>query len=221
MDLKARFRRFALSMSDAECIDSIDHTSFTAQKADYFFFRRSIVAEVKVLTEDRGKTINEKLNELANSDPTFPQFFGEVHVEEIIQAHRNSDSFRRWICDYAARRLSELVRSADHQIHDTKRALQLPSSAGVLILLNEGIQLYDDDFVYQEVSRLLNRKRGGAYERNNIHAVWYINEYRAEERRVSSSAFIGPSAINNHLSDLLNMLHLHWASENGYAIQLE
>lgn len=219
MNLDEKFKNFVLSRKSNESIDALPNSHFKGQKADYLLDERTIIAEVKYLTEDRGVTLNDRLNEKANSDPTFPQFFGSVPVEEIINKHKDSDNFRRWVCDYTARTLDQIIRNANHQIRDTKEALGLSNSMGLLVLLNEGVQLYDEDFVYQEVSRILHKQRNGIFERNFVEAVWFINEYRALEKKVSANFFIGPSVRNDHASVILDMLAVDWAAHNGYALQ--
>lgn len=220
MTLEQKFDSFITSLRHAEKIDGLPNASFSGEKADYLIYERGMILEVKFLTEDRGRTISEKLSELADTDPDFPQFFGTVHVEEIIRRHRNSDAFRNWICNFAARTLDSLIRKADSQIAATQRALSLERSTGILVLLNEGIQLYDDDFIRQEVSRLLNRRRGDRLERPHVEAVWFINEYlTAQTNQGSSFAFIGPSARNDNLENFFNMLHVSWCARNGYAIR--
>lgn len=220
MTLDRKFEQFISSLWHGEKIDEMPNCTFLHGKADYLLHERGVIVEVKHLTEDRGRTIAEKLKQLADADPDFPQFFGNVHVEEIINNHRDSDNFRRWICNYAARTLDSLIRNADSQIEDTRKALALERSTGVLVLLNDGIQLYDDDFVYQEVSRILHKRSGDLFERPNVEAVWYVNEYKTEKtKRGSSSAFIGPAARNDHIGRMLNMLHVAWCTHNGYAMQ--
>jgi hypothetical protein len=218
--LETRFKAFVQSIAHCECIDDLVPPEWQHRRADYFFYDRGIIGEVKYLTEDRGETVSQKLNDLANSDPSFPQFFGTVHVEEVMRNHPDGVKFRNWLCNYAARNLEALLRSAHHQIQDTRTYFKLNRSIGVLIILNEGIELYDDDFVYQEVSRILHKKdKEGNLERDQIDAVWFINEYNSANLRVSSSVFIGPAAKNDQTGVILKMLQIRWASYNGYAIQ--
>jgi len=218
--LESRFQAFMDSIEHSECIDALVPHDLRLRRADYFLYERGIVVEVKYLIEDRGETISQKLSDLANSDPSFPQFFGTVHVEDVMRSHPEGERFRHWLCNYAARTLDSLLRSANHQIRDTREFFKLNRSIGVLVLLNEGVELYDEEFVYQEVSRILHKQdENGNYERNHVDAVWFLNEYNSNERRVSSNAYIGPSAKNDQTNVLLNMLQMRWAAYNKYAIQ--
>ncbi len=220
MTLERKFHEFASSLHHGECIDSLPNHLFKEEKADYLLYHRGLILEVKYLTEDRGKTISERLNQLANSDPSFPQFFGTVHIKDVIRSHRDSEKFRQWICNYAARTLDAVIQKANRQIQKTKKALDLERSTGVLVLLNEGVQLYDDDFVLQEVSRLLHKKRDGSFERPHVEVVWYLNEYATATTRLgSSNAFIGPAARNDQADRFMNMLHVAWCATNGYAMK--
>lgn len=220
MNLEKKFKTFVLSRCSNESIDELSESYFKGRKADYLLRERSIIAEVKYLTEDRSVALNQRLNKLANSDTSFPQFFGRVPVEEIISKHRDSDNFRRWVCNYAERTLDQLIRNAHHQIRDTRESLDLRNnSIGLLVLLNEGVRLYDESFVCQEVSRILNKTKNNEYERTSVEAVWFINEYEASDKKVSGSIIIGPSARNDHIGTILNMINIDWAAYNGYAIR--
>jgi hypothetical protein len=95
----------------------------------------------------------------------------------------------------------------------------MTSSKNSVLPLNEGVQLYDEDFVYQEVSRILHKQRNGKFERSFVETVWFINEYRAMEKKVSANFFIGPSVRNDHAGVILDMLAVDWAAHNGYALR--
>jgi hypothetical protein len=48
--------------------------------------------------------------------------------------------------------------------------------------------------------------------------IWFINEYKAREKKVSANFFIGPSVKNDHIEVIFRMLSIDWAAYNGYAI---
>ncbi len=217
--LETKFNDFILSRNSNESIDDLESNLFPKKKADYLVYSRSLVFEVKHLISDRGETINKKFSELAESDPDFPIFFGTIPAEELIQAHKRSDEFRKWSFDYAGRNIRDVLKSANTQIKDTQTALDIPRSTGVLVLLNDSVKLYDCDFVHNTVSRLLNKKRpDGSYEREHVEIVWFINEIDSSKNYTQSVLSVGPTLRNKSALTAFEMLNTQWSAFNGYVI---
>lgn len=217
MNLNERFKKFA--DNEYESIDDLNDIKFSGRKADYFAFDRSWILEVKFLETDRQILLNDFINDLADKDPDFPQFFGTVHVEELIKRHKNPDLIRNILCDRASRNLKDILRIADKQLAATKKVIDNDDCVGVVVILNERNDFHDQEFIYQEVSRLLHKKNpAGEFERKNIHAVWYIHEYQQNKSKHTISNFlIRPTDEYESIRSLANFLHLDWISYNGYA----
>ncbi|WP_455602857.1 hypothetical protein [Acinetobacter pecorum] len=217
MNLNERFKKFA--DLEYESIDDAYDIQFKGQKADYFTFDRSWILEVKFLETDRSPNINDYINKQVDIDPDFPKFYGTVHIEELIQKHKNTDFIRNQLFNYAARNLKAICSKADKQIAETKNALKNPLCIGILVVLNERNDFHDQNFIYQEISRLLHKKNPeGDFERKNIHAVWYIHEYQNNKSKYAISDFlIRPTDEYESIRSLANLLHLDWISYNGYA----
>ena len=95
-----------------------------------------------------------------------------MNVEQLIKNHKNPDLIRNILCDQASRNLKEILRKADKQLAETKKVINKDECVGVLVILNERSDFHDQDFVYQEISRLLHKKdEQGHLERKNIQAV--------------------------------------------------
>jgi len=86
---------------------------FEGQKADYFAFDRNLILEVKFLETDRGVKDNERINAYADNDPSFPEFYETIHIEELIRQYGDLQGFRNKICDYGARNLKDIYSKAD------------------------------------------------------------------------------------------------------------
>jgi hypothetical protein len=220
--LEARFNNFILSRSSNESIDLLPDELFPFKKADYLVYSRSLTLEVKSLESDRGKVLNQKLSEMANSDPSFPKFFGTVSIESIIKAHKDSQKFRNWCMDFAGRVIKSNIKNANVQLQQTKDALDIPRSTGVLVILNDSIPLYDDDFIFSIVSKELNKKEVNSdYKRKCVEIVWFINELKLSESTASALVIKGPSLKNENSLTALDMLMTSWSSFNNYAIQIK
>ena len=163
--------------------------------------------------------LNDFINDLADKDTDFPTFLGTVNVEQLIKNHKNPDLIRNILCDQASRNLKEILRKADKQLAETKKVINKDECVGVLVILNERSDFHDQDFVYQEISRLLHKKDElGDLERKNIQAVWYIQEYQKNNKKNAfSNFFMGPTANIDSVKSLGNFLHMDWISFNGYA----
>ncbi|RKG53227.1 hypothetical protein D7V64_07190 [Acinetobacter cumulans] len=217
MNLNEKFKKFA--DQEYESIDDIIDLKFFGKKADYFIFDRSWILEVKFLETERQNSINNYINQLADHDPDFPNFYGKVHVEDLINKHKNPSVIRNQLCDYASRNLKEILRKADKQILATKNVVGNNNCIGILVILNERNDFYDQDFILQEISLLLHRKdEVEGYHRKNVQAIWYIHEYTVEQKKYAfSSFFIGPTANYDSIQSLTTILNLDWISFNGYA----
>ena len=220
--LEARFNNFILSRSSNESIDQLPNELFPFKKADYLVYTRSLTLEVKRLESDRGAVLNQKLSELANSDPSFPQFFGTVSIESIIKAHKDSQKFRNWCMDFSGRVIKSNIKNANVQLQHTKDALDIPRSTGVLVILNDSIPLYDDEFIFSIVAKELNKKdENGDFKRKYVEVVWFINELKLSENISSAIVIKGPSLRNENSLTALDMLMTNWSSFNNYAIQVK
>ncbi len=217
--LEQKFHEFVLSRSSNEAIDNLPENLFLKKKADYLIYNRGLIFEVKNLVSDRGQILNDKLSELARTDPNCPQFFGTVPIENVIKTHKDSDTFRQWCFDFAGRTVRDVIKTANVQLFDTKESLEIPRSTGVLVLLNDSIPLYDDEFILSIVSKHLNQKSpDGSYKRENVEAVWFINELNSSRKHVSTVVIKGPNLRNHSSLTALEMLITNWSSFNGYGM---
>lgn len=219
--LEQKFHNFVLSRSSNESIDELPEELFPKKKADYLIYNRGLIFEVKNLTSDRGQVVTDKLHEFARTEKGFPQFFGTVPIENVIKAHKDSDKFRKWCFDFAGRTVREIIKTANLQLFDTKESLEIPRSTGVLVLLNDSIPLYDNDFILSIVLKYLNQKPiDGSYKRKNVEAVWFINELNSSKKHVSTVIIKGPALRNDSSLTALDMLVTNWSSFNNYGMVL-
>ncbi|WP_407304098.1 hypothetical protein [Acinetobacter sp.] len=111
--------------------------------------------------------------------------------------------------------MRSILSSADKQIAETKKTIGKDDCTGILVLLND---FHDQDFIYQEIGRLLHKKiENDKFEKENIQGVWYIHEYQENNRKAFSNFLIDPTANFDSVKSLGNFLHMDWISYNGYA----
>lgn len=178
LEVEARFIAFAKSLPGAECIDELDLTlkQKEARKADFLFDNRRIVCELKSLkTDTEGKV--EKILEPHKQRPEWPIFFGSVEVQKILKHLPDGERINRQIFDAVTSAIRELVRSANSQIRRTKETFGLSSAGGMLVILNEFIDILSPDVIAYKVNELFRKRTPeGGSQFPEINAVWIINE---------------------------------------------
>jgi hypothetical protein len=117
-----------------------------------------IVVELKTLKVDPSPKIEATLSQ--HRDRTdFPIFYGQVELSEILQHLPDGDQINQRIYRNISRSIEDAVRSAETQISDTEEIFNLSKAVGLLVLLNENIDVLNPHAVVYRVSELLTRQR--------------------------------------------------------------
>lgn len=159
--LEPHFFDFVRHISGAELIDDLEltPTQRAAKKADIFFVGRRVVCEVKVLASDTSHKIAPILEPYEKSDD-WPVFFGERPISKILEFLPAREMLRKRIYDAVAGGLSDLVRDANRQIRETKASFGLATSEGIVVILNDAIDILDPNVMAHRVGQaLLKRER--------------------------------------------------------------
>jgi hypothetical protein len=220
--LEERFIRFAKGLRGAEFIDDLDLTreQQEAQKADFFFQNRTIIGELKSLkTSTEGKI--EAVLEPYRDTPEWPHFYGEQEVHKVTKFLPNGDELNRKIFNAVTDSIEGLIEKANRQIRTTKETFNLPSAGGLLIILNDIVDILTPDVLVQRARRAL-QKRTQAGERRFPHVtyVWSINAAHYVELRPGLKAMpllILPSGLPdpNGIEAFLRSLGPKWAAFDG------
>jgi hypothetical protein len=178
MDVEDRFIAFAKTLPGAEYIDEIDLTreQKEARKADFLFDNRRIICELKSLKTDTGGKV-EKILEPHKERPEWPIFFGTVGVQQILKHLPDGQQINRQIFDAVTSAIKDLTRSANGQIRRTKETFNLPSAGGMLVILNEFIDILSPDVIARRLDELFRKRNpDGTPQFPEINAVLIINE---------------------------------------------
>lgn len=214
--------RFAASLPDAEVVDFVPMTEVQKRekKADLFLDGRKIVAEVKSLESDVSPKV-ERILEPFRQSPHYPVYFGSWPIEEVLARLPNGKDIKRQIYESVTAGVEKIVGDANRQIRATKRSFYLPSARGLLIILNEDIEILDPRFIAHRVGKtLMKRTAAGAPRFDEIEAVWIFGE--THRVAVTENAAAVPCLLMPHplLSDeaVLNValrLQKPWAEYCG------
>jgi hypothetical protein len=222
--LEDRFFEFCRTIAGAELIDELtgrDRDLLPAKRGDVLFENRSIVSEVKSLETDTLPKVEPILAPYRDTED-WPVFYGEWQIGRVIQHLPDSQTIANRIGKAITSAIPGLVKKAHRQIRATKDALSLTGSEGLLIVLNETLDVLSPKLLGDQVNAEINKKleggRGSRYPHINMALV--LDEAHVLE--VGSIPAV-PSLIctnwnappSQRLSDFVDELQLKWATFNG------
>lgn len=187
------------------------------QRADYLLDNSLFIIELKSIDTDPTPNVQQKINKMLETDEWLRRnFWGTVHIEELISKHPNAYKFRRELMDVAYRNIKQLIRSADKQIASTKQCLNLNESIGGLVILNDNIKVLEADTTADAIEYSIVKSN---YK--NVEFVIYI--YEALEKETNAVNVIGIVDGESPRVDFIkwyisNVFSFNWSSFTGRAI---
>ncbi|MBV9068999.1 MAG: hypothetical protein JO093_01230 [Acidobacteria bacterium] len=224
--LEERIYRFAEQHPFAEIIDRLDLTpeQKDAEKADLFFENRTFIAEVKALSTDTSSKIEAILKPYEESDD-WPLFYGRRDIGGILPHLPNSEALRKKLYEAVSSAIPELVRKANRQIRVTKQTFGLPEAHGILIVLNDLVEILNPEIIAHRVGITLAKKNPDkSLQFSEIQAVWIVSEQHMVRLTPSLRAFpeivmSHPALPNDALTDeFLRRIQGFWAAFNGLPV---
>lgn len=178
MTLEERFVDFIRSLKNAEIIDDLElnDEQMKAQKPDFFFCDRQFIGEMKSVKIDMEPKANSILERHKNR-PDYPLFFGSRDSNKVLGCLRDGDHVKNHIFREITSAIKENVKKANGQIRDAKVTFKLSESRGILIILNDLVEILSPNLILHKVHQLMNEKLdSGAPRYPNISAVLIISE---------------------------------------------
>ena len=175
-NLEERFKLFAKNMSGAECVDDLPLTDEQrdANKADYLFDNRNVIGELKALQTDASDKV-EKILEPYRESPEWPLFYGKQEIQKIIGHLPNRDEINRKLVEAVTDSVETVIKKANRQIRETKRTFNLPDAGGLMIILNDLVEVISPDLIAYRVRKALNKRTAeGELRFPNVSAVLVI-----------------------------------------------
>jgi hypothetical protein len=220
--LENRFKQFMASLSGVESVDALlPPGSFVGkQRADYLVANRRVVLELKTLKVDPSAKIEAELSQHRNRDD-FPLIYGSVELPKILRHLPDSDQINQRIYRNISRSVETAVRGAETQISDTEEIFNLLKPVGLLVLLNESIDVLDPKVVVRKTSELLTRERTDGSMHTSIDFVWLLFEGHAIETIDSATArpsilLEGPTANSfDWFIPEFNQIQIAWSVFNN------
>lgn len=177
LTLEQRMISFLGSLPGAECIDELlgSDTQDGKKRADFLVEDRRIIVELKTLKVDPSHKVEEELGK-HRERPEFPRFYGSADLSKVLSHLPDGQQIQRRILNSVTRTVEAAVRSAEEQIRDTRGIFNLEHSAGLLVLLNESIEILSPKVLVKKVSALMYRTRSGKSDAQVVDFAWLLSE---------------------------------------------
>jgi hypothetical protein len=178
--LEKRFKQFLNGLPAAESVDDMAWPTVggNTRKADYLLGNREVIVEIKTLSDDpshKAEAIADKHREREE----WPLFCGTADVRKVLTHLPDGATIYGKLVNALGRSVEATVRSAEEQITQTRHVLDLPNAVGLLVILNESIQILDPYVVGHRVAQLLRRPRTGNSTAQKLDYVWLMFESHA------------------------------------------
>ena len=225
--LENRFIAFAKSKDDTECIDDLHLTSgqIKAKKADFFFKERSVICELKSLRKDTSSKIDVILSPHRDR-PEWPIFYGEWNISNVLKHLPDEEQIEQRIIESVSSAVSIGLRDANRQIRETKNSFHLPNAEGLLVFLNDAVDILSPHVIVSQVqAQLKKRTVNGEPRFPEIAVVWIIDEMHSTPLNPNWRGQPLIMVINDYIKgtglaeNLVNTLSQEWAIYKGLPLR--
>ncbi len=218
--LEQRLLAFLEKRPGSENIENLPLTPAqkAAEKADFFLNDRAVVCEVKQLQADTKAKI-DLLLEPVLADKNAPVFYGEWPLDKVLKHHPDGEQIRRKIFDAATSAVERFIRKANRQIRTTKDKFSLRCAGGVLVVVNDLVEILSPEVLAYRIGELLRKRTPtGQLQFSEIEGVWILSETHVVEVSLGRKAI--PAIIFAHQEDsvaaqLVESLTKEWAQAHS------
>jgi hypothetical protein len=223
MTLEERFIEFARNLKSAEIVDELNlsQEQNKAKKPDFFFFERQFIGEMKSIKKDMKPKVQAILDKHKDR-PEFPVFFGEWDSNKILKHLPDGDSINKEMLEAATTALEDHVEKANRQIREAKKVFEIIESEGILIVLNDCIEILSPDLMVYKIHQLLKKKdRSGNARYPDLSVVWVISETHTLKTEMGQEFLPCIVIVNDYspsyqeANKYVSWLQRKWASFNN------
>jgi hypothetical protein len=161
--LKERFEQFMSGLEKVENIDDLMKQSKLPdrKRADYLAFDRDVIIEQKSLEVDLDDKIQPLVIDYFRTrgitDTGGPITF--TSFVKILSESPDTSNLKRQLRQILTQRIDDLLAKADKQTHDTRETFVIPQAVGIVVILNDNVQLIEPDFVADKAFDMLRKRR--------------------------------------------------------------
>jgi len=223
MTLEERFTEFVRNLQSAEIFDELKLSpeQKLAKKPDFFFFERQFIGEMKSIKKDmapKAQTILDKHKDR----PEYPVFFGQWEVSKILNHLPDGENINQEIFRAITSALEDNVENANRQIRETKKIFKLDTSEGILIILNDFVDILSPDIIAHKIHQLLNKKYpSGDARYPHVSVVWIVSELHVLRTALAQELLPSIIIVNDYApswqeaNSYVKWLQIKWASFNN------
>lgn len=222
MALEERFVKFIRNLKSAEIVDELklSQEQNQAKKPDFFFNERQFIGEMKSIKTDMEPKVQAILDKYKDR-PEFPIFFGEWDSNKILKYFPDRDSINKEMLLAATSALEAHVEKANRQIREAKKSFSIINSEGILIILNDCVEVLTPDLMVYKIHQLLNKKdQLGKTRYSHVSIVWIISEVHTLKTEMGQELLPCIVVVNDNSSsyqeanNYVNWLQRKWAEFN-------
>lgn len=176
-NLEDRFTSFLRGNPEAEDLDNSFHeeTFKDSMKADFMLYERAIALEIKTLCDDPAYKIEEAVAKLKDR-PEYPVFYGKAPLDKVLSHFPEQERLHKDINNAITKSVQGAFETANKQIKGTINSLCLGACCGVLVILNDNIEVLSPSVLANCVNRMYGKKKNGRFRYKHIMHVLIISE---------------------------------------------
>ncbi len=206
----------------AEAIDELElsQNKIENKKADYLLDNRRTIVELKSLQVDPEYKVHKELKKHRNRNE-FPEFYGEMEVSKILKNLPDGNIISEKLFYKLSRSIENSFKKANKQIESTKKLFHCNEASGLLIFLNQEINILSPEVIANRISQLLTKKDiHSQTQYRHVTSVWiiienYIIKDKSRTQLIPSIILEGPNAEKySYLPELYDRLRANWAFFN-------
>jgi hypothetical protein len=158
--LESRFVDFVRSLKNAEVVDEIELSSEQkkAKKPDFFFCDRQFIGEMKAINADTEYKAIAML-EGQRERPEFPVFYEPWDSNKILNCLPDGKFIKERMIKAITTGLEKSLKKANKQIESSKQTYKVQTAEGILIIINDLVEVLSPEVIAYRVNQLLNRRR--------------------------------------------------------------
>jgi hypothetical protein len=173
--LEPLFDEFVHSFGD-ERVDRLILEPSNSKRADYYFHKYGVLAELKRLENDSfGPEYKQKMDRLTKAwlQKGLIKVFGTVQIG-LRDIPRECQL--EWMSVIERPLQKKVIEAANAQIRATKQLLKIPDTRGVILVASDGNYSLEPYDVLYTLNRILQKKKGsGELQYSSIQGICYFS----------------------------------------------
>jgi hypothetical protein len=148
--LKERFERFMSVLEGVENIDTLmKQCDLPGRKrANYLAFNRHVIIEQKSLEVDPDYKIQTFIDDLLRARGIIDaDQVSLVSFAHVLTQLPDGDDSKKQLYQKLTKGIDDILAKADKQTRDTRKTFFIPEAVGIVVILNDNVQILEPDFV--------------------------------------------------------------------------